>query len=310
MPAASTIKPEEREFVVESRASMHTVSKKDLDSAELETMRISKNPTTVMTANGEVQTREEATVYVKELDLWRNSRSSFTWKALRSHGFSYHWTTGQKPHLTKNGKRINCNVANCVPFVVPGLSTSSSISSSPASSTSSSKDTANSMEKPATERSATMSEESRGNPSRRSAETENTNKSGDGEELRSELLQDVPEWLQDFMENLVDKHVQPHQYSPSSSLELPMAPRAKVVAGPGKHSIFSHFPKDRNCDICLRTKITRASCRRCSGTVVPKTEKMVIYLPRIIKFPLKDVVRRIKEGTSAVLLQSGLDEQW
>ena len=30
-------------------------------------------------------------------------------------------------------------------------------------------------------------------------------------------------------------------------------PRAKVVSG--KHSIFTHFPKDRNCDICLRTKI-------------------------------------------------------
>ena len=47
---------------------MHLVSKKDLNSAELETMRISRNPTTVMTANGEVQTREEATVCVKELD--------------------------------------------------------------------------------------------------------------------------------------------------------------------------------------------------------------------------------------------------
>ena len=33
-------------------------------------MRISKNPTTVMTANGEVQTREEATVNVKQLDLF------------------------------------------------------------------------------------------------------------------------------------------------------------------------------------------------------------------------------------------------
>ena len=31
-------------------------------------MRISKNPTTVMTANGEVQTREEATDYVKQWD--------------------------------------------------------------------------------------------------------------------------------------------------------------------------------------------------------------------------------------------------
>ena len=53
--------------MVDSGASVHVVSKKDLDSAELETMRISKSPTTVMTANGEVQTREEATVYVKEI---------------------------------------------------------------------------------------------------------------------------------------------------------------------------------------------------------------------------------------------------
>ena len=50
MEAASTIKPEEREFVVDSGASLHMVSKRDLNSAELETMRISKNPTTVMTA--------------------------------------------------------------------------------------------------------------------------------------------------------------------------------------------------------------------------------------------------------------------
>ena len=42
--------------------------KKGLNSAELETTRTSRSPTTVMTANGEVQTREEATVYVKQLD--------------------------------------------------------------------------------------------------------------------------------------------------------------------------------------------------------------------------------------------------
>ena len=70
LPAASTIKLEEREFVVDSGASMHMVSKRDLDSAGLETMRTSRSPTTVMTANGEVQTREEATVHVKELDLF------------------------------------------------------------------------------------------------------------------------------------------------------------------------------------------------------------------------------------------------
>ena len=70
MPAASTIKPEEREFVVDSGASMHMVSRKDQNSAELETARVSKSPTTVVTANGEVLTKEEARVYVKELDLF------------------------------------------------------------------------------------------------------------------------------------------------------------------------------------------------------------------------------------------------
>ena len=56
---------------------------------------------------------------------------------------------------------------------------------------------------PATERSEIVSEESRGKPSRGSAETENTIKNEDDEELRSELLQDVPELLQDFKEHLV-----------------------------------------------------------------------------------------------------------
>ena len=43
MPAASTIKPEEREFVVDSGANMHMVSERDLNIAEVETMRMSKN---------------------------------------------------------------------------------------------------------------------------------------------------------------------------------------------------------------------------------------------------------------------------
>ena len=98
MPAASTMKPEEREFVVDSRASMHMVSGKDLNSAELETMRISRSPTTVMTANGEVQTREEATVFVKELDLFMTVMlleespavlSLSLGKLCKDHGYSY-----------------------------------------------------------------------------------------------------------------------------------------------------------------------------------------------------------------------------
>ena len=111
LPAASTIKLEERKCVVDSRASMHMVSKKDLNPAELETVRVSECPTTVMTANGKVQTREEATVCVKQLDLFVTAMLLEDTPAVLSlgklcedHGFYYHRTSGQKPHLNKNGK--------------------------------------------------------------------------------------------------------------------------------------------------------------------------------------------------------------
>ena len=42
----------------------------------------------------------------------------------------------------------------------------------------------------------------------------------------------------------------------------------------GKHSGSTHFPKDPKYDICLKTKITRASCRRRAGTVVPRAENV------------------------------------
>ena len=47
---------------------MQMISKKDLNSAEMDTLTTSRSPTTVITTNGEVQTHEEATAYVKELD--------------------------------------------------------------------------------------------------------------------------------------------------------------------------------------------------------------------------------------------------
>ena len=57
-------------FVVDSGASMHMLSKKDLSSDEMDLLRRSRNRTTVVTANGEVQTNEEAQVYVQDLDLF------------------------------------------------------------------------------------------------------------------------------------------------------------------------------------------------------------------------------------------------
>ena len=96
--------PEERGFVVDSGGSMHMVSKRDLNSAELETMGTSRSPTAVMKANGEVHTREEATVYVNELVLFvtvmlleETPAVLSLGKLCEDHGKTYHWTSGQKP---------------------------------------------------------------------------------------------------------------------------------------------------------------------------------------------------------------------
>ena len=118
-------------------------------------------------------------------------------------------------------------------------------------------------------------------PLHESTETKNKNTNKEREEVQSDLLHDFLDWLQKFRENLVDEStstelwVNPEQGSQDtskSSHELPMEPRAKVELGTCKHSVYTHFPKDPSCDICLKTKLTRASCRRRAGTVVPRAE--------------------------------------
>ena len=82
-----------------------------------------------------MQTHEEATVDVEELDISLTMKVVEDTPAVLSlgklfdeHGYSYEWINGQKPHLTKNGIWIQYNTENFVPIVVPGLSTSSSSS--------------------------------------------------------------------------------------------------------------------------------------------------------------------------------------
>ena len=115
---------------------MHMISKKDFNSAEMETLTTSCSPTINIAANGEVQTHEEAIVHVKEMEKFLIVKVLQNTPAVLSLGklcdenwCSYECINGQKPHLTKNGIRIQCNTETFVPIVVPGLSSSSSSSS-------------------------------------------------------------------------------------------------------------------------------------------------------------------------------------
>ena len=88
---------------------MRMISTKDLSDAEMDTLTKSCSPTTVIiTANGEVQTHEEATVYVKELETFLTMKVLENTPAVLSfgklcdrNGYSFEWINGQKPHLTK-----------------------------------------------------------------------------------------------------------------------------------------------------------------------------------------------------------------
>ena len=108
----------------------------------MDTLTKSCSPTIAITANGEVQTHEEATVYVKELDIFLTMKVLENTPAVLSlgkfcdeNGYSYEWINGQKPHLIKDGIRILCSTENFVPNLVPGLSTNSSSGSSSTSMT-------------------------------------------------------------------------------------------------------------------------------------------------------------------------------
>ena len=46
---------------------------------------------------------------------------------------------------------------------------------------------------------------------------------------------------------------------------------AKVASR--KHSNYTHFFEDRNCEVCKRTKMTQALCRRRTGEVVLQAVK-------------------------------------
>ena len=73
--------------------------------------------------------------------------------------------------------------------------------------------------------------------------------------------------------NFVDDRVPERRDShASSSHEASLEPTSSRSWDLGKHSVYTNFSKDRNCEICQRTKITRAPCRRRNGGAVPRAE--------------------------------------
>ena len=172
-----------------------------------------------------------------------------------------------KPHLIKDGIRIICNTENFVPVVVPGLSSSSSGSSS-TSKTPSRQESHSSSSSSSSSSSPTVSEiqtrergdriesdislvhvstavdDRSGRPDDNQAnKTPKTNKKETTTELGTPLYSEIPEWLQEFRENLVDDKIPVHGDShASSSHEASLEPTSKRREVFGSAQCLYSFP--------------------------------------------------------------------
>ena len=181
----------------------------------MDTLTKSCRPT-IVTANGEVQTHEEAIVYVKELDMFLTMKVLENTPAVLSPGKfcdkRVFLRMDQWSKTTSHQRREDAPNSDISPVPVSEL---------------------------VSERSG-KPEEIQANeipkPNKKETTIERGNPCGDSE---------IPEWLQEFRENLVDDEIPLQGGShASSSHEASLEPTTKRREDLGKHNVYTHFPKN------------------------------------------------------------------
>ena len=209
-------------------------------------------------------------MYAKELDIFLTMKVLENTPAVLSlgklcdeNGYSYEWINGQKPHLIKDGIRIICNTENFVPIVVPGLTSSSSTSSS-SSRTPMKQESHSSSSSSSSPSSPTVGEmsvrEREDAPNShispvpvselvddrtgklwkpKPTKSQNPKKKKETTiERGSPCDSEIPEWLQEFRENLVDDEIPLQGGShASSSHEASLEPTTKRREDLGTHNL-------------------------------------------------------------------------
>ena len=87
------------------------------------------------------------------------------------------------------------------------------------------------------------------------------------------MCPEIPEWLQQFRENLVDDRVPDRSDShASSSHEASLEPIIKRCEDLCKHSVYTQFPKRPKLRELSEDQNHNAPCRRRIGGAVPRAE--------------------------------------
>ena len=279
----------------------------------MDTVTKSCSPTIVISGNGEVQTHEEAILCVKKLDIFLTMKVLDNTPTLLSlgklcdeNGFSYEWINGQKPHLIGDGVRVICNAGNFVPNLFPGLSSSFSGSSSTLP--------------------ASMKQESRSSSSSSSPSSPTVGEIQvrEREDARNSDISSVP------VSNLVDdRSGQPEEIQANKTPQTIKKDRNNHRYVVVVQDLATRWIQAYPC----KNKTSQETQRSLQKFPEPERKPKVICTHNSLEFGkacenvswnpwtstphrsetngiAERAVRRVKEGTSAVLLQSGLNENW
>ena len=112
----------------------------------------------------------------------------------------------------------------------------------------------------------------RGDPFTKPTQNPKPHKNEDHEkERRDPFCSDIPEWLQEFRENLVDDRVLERRDShASSSHEASLEPTPTRSEDLGKHSVYIHFPKTEIVRSVRGPELQGLPYRRRNGGAVPR----------------------------------------
>ena len=106
----------------------------------------------------------------------------------------------------------------------------------------------------------------------------------------------------------VMKFLNAETHTPVLLMKYRYSPHSRDREDLCKHNVEIQFPKDRDCEICQRTKITRAPCRRRNGGAVLRAENFGVLITADHKV-LSDNCESRNNHRYAVVVQD-LATQW
>ena len=198
-----------RQYIIDSGASLHMVCSKSLSPKERASLRLASHPLTLQTANGLVQAKWEVDIEITPLKVQLvamvldNTPSVLSLGMLcEDEGFCFTHLAGKTPFLHKAGMDdVICPMTHHVPYLTSVV------------------------------------------------DSERKLRRGSKPALTGAKEKEVVK---------VEESKDP--------VRLPGRPRTKVpkrktLSKPGDHNVFTHFPKDSNCEICQSCKPSRAPCK-------------------------------------------------